>query len=298
MNSPTPRRTVIKNGILCLAGFSTRSLFASEESSKPLFRIGMVTDLHYADKDPVGTRFYKEALEKLDAAVAFFNQEKATFVVELGDFIDLAPTVEIEIEWLKTMEKHFSPLTMPRHYVLGNHCCHALTKEEFVANTGANKDHHYSFEQQGIRFIILDACFRSDGVDYQRKNFEWSDANIPTNQLQWLQKQLEESNGPVIILAHQRLDGANNFSVKNSAEVRKILEKSGKVLAVFQGHSHKNDYLQIAGIHYCTLVAMIEGSGKQNSGYTLLDIMPDHSLRLHGFLNQTNREFTNKVPTK
>jgi hypothetical protein len=43
---------------------------------------------------------------------------------------------------------------------------------------------------------------------------------------------------------------------------------------------------------------MIEGSGKQNSGYTLLDIMPDHSLRLHGFLNQTNREFTNKVPTK
>ena len=142
MNSPTPRRTVIKNGILCLAGFSTRSLFASEESSKPLFRIGMVTDLHYADKDPVGTRFYKEALEKLDAAVAFFNQEKATFVVELGDFIDLAPTVEIEIEWLKTMEKHFSPLTMPRHYVLGNHCCHALTKEEFASHGQCHLQHY------------------------------------------------------------------------------------------------------------------------------------------------------------
>jgi hypothetical protein len=68
------------------------------------------------------------------------------------------------------------------------------------------------------------------------------------------------------------------------------LEKSGKVLAVFQGHSYANDYQQIAHIHYCTLVAMVEGSGPENSGYTMLDVMPDHSLRVHGFRRQANRE--------
>jgi alkaline phosphatase len=79
--------------------------------------------------------------------------------------------------------------------------------------------------------------------------------------------------------------------VRNAAAVRAELEQSGKVLAVFQGHSHANDYQQIAGIHYCTLVAMVEGSGLESSGYSMLDIMPDDSLRLHGFRRQTTREF-------
>ena len=33
-------------------------------------------------------------------------------------------------------------------------------------------------------------------------------------------------------------------------------KESGKVLAVLMGHSHKNDYRQIAGIHYCVLRAV------------------------------------------
>jgi len=99
----------------------------------------------------------------------------------------------------------------------------------------------------------------------------------------------------VIVFAHQRLDESAPHSVKNAPAVRAVLEKSGKVLAVFQSHSHKNDYQQIAGIHYCTLVAMVEGSGIENSGYTMLDVMPDHSLRLHGFRRQANREIARKA---
>jgi alkaline phosphatase len=79
--------------------------------------------------------------------------------------------------------------------------------------------------------------------------------------------------------------------VRNAAAVRGELEHSGKVLAVFQGHSHANDYQQIAGIHYCTLVAMVEGSGLESSGYSMLEIMPDDSLRLRGFRRQLSREF-------
>ncbi len=288
MSPPFSRRAFLHRHSLVLAGLGAGKLLAAELEAKPLLRVGLMTDLHYGDKEPTKTRFYREALAKLDEAVAHMNREKPALVVELGDFIDQADSVEREIEWLKTMESHFTKLSMPRHYVLGNHCVGTLTKQEFAAHTKAPGGHAY-FEENGVMFLILDACFREDGAPYERKNFNWQDANLPKPELAWLEAALGKASGPVIIFAHQRLDMDKAHAVRNAAEVRALLEKSGKVLAVFQGHSHKNDYQQIAGIHYTTLVAMIEGSGEENNGYSLLDIMADGSLRLNGFRRQTNR---------
>ncbi|MBE2285441.1 MAG: metallophosphoesterase [Prosthecobacter sp.] len=282
----TSRRAFLQNSTLCLAGFS--GLKAADAEAKPLLRVGLMTDLHYADKPPTKTRFYREALAKLDEAVEVMNREKPALVVELGDFIDQADSIDREIEWLRTMESHFARLSMPRHYVLGNHCVGTLTKEEFAANTKASGSFE-SFEAGGVTFVILDSCFRRDGTPYSRKNFDWKDANVPKDELSWLESQLSKASGPVIVLAHQRLDADKAHAVQNAAEVRSLLEKSGKVLAVFQGHSHKNDYQQIAGIHYTTLVAMVEGSGAGNNGYAVLDVMPDGSLRLQGFRRQVER---------
>ncbi|MBE7497640.1 MAG: metallophosphoesterase [Verrucomicrobiaceae bacterium] len=282
----TSRRAFLQNSTLCLAGFS--GLQAADAEAKPLLRVGLMTDLHYADKPPTKTRFYREALAKLDEAVEVMNREKPALVVELGDFIDQADSVEKEIEWLKTMESHFARLSMPRHYVLGNHCVGTLTKKEFAANTKASGTFE-SLEAGGVTFVILDSCFRSDGMPYSRKNFDWKDANVPKDELSWLESQLGKASGPVIVLAHQRLDADKAHAVQNAAEVRSLLEKSGKVVAVFQGHSHKNDYQQIEGIHYTTLVAMVEGSGAENNGYTMLDVLPDGSLRLNGFRRQEKR---------
>jgi len=283
------RRAFLQNSTLCLAGLGGGKVLAAESDAKPLLRVGLMTDLHYADKPPTKTRFYREALAKLDEAVEVMNREKPALVVELGDFIDQADSVEMEIEWLKTMESHFARFSVPRHYVLGNHCVGTLTKQEFAANTKASGGFE-SFEAGGVTFVILDACFRSDGTPYSRKNFDWKDTNVPKDERSWLEGQLSKASGPVIVLAHQRLDADKAHVVQNAAEVRSLLEKSGKVLAVFQGHSHKNDYQQIAGIHYTSLVAMVEGSGAENSGYTMLDVLADGSLRLNGFRKQMNRD--------
>ncbi|OAI56371.1 alkaline phosphatase [Verrucomicrobiaceae bacterium SCGC AG-212-N21] len=285
------RRAILQQGSLCLAGLGASSLFAAEDKTAPTLRVGLMTDLHYADKEPTKTRFYREALGKLDEAVTHFNREQPAVVVELGDLIDKAETVEREIEWLKTIEQHFAQLTMPRHYVLGNHCVDNLTKAEFAQHTKASGG-HAAFELAGMTFLLLDACYREDGTPYQRKNFQWQDSNLPKHELSWLEQELGKANGPVIVLAHQRLDMDKAHAVRNAAEVRALLEKSRKVLAVFHGHSHKNDYQQIEGIHYTTLVAMVEGSGLDNSGYTMLDIMTDGSLRVNGFRKQANRELT------
>lgn len=285
------RRAFLQQGSLCLAGLGARDCLAADAFAKPAFQAGLMTDLHYADKEPTKTRFFREALAKLDEAVAVMNQKQPAFVVELGDFIDQADSVELETEWLQRMESHYAALTMPRHYVLGNHCVGTLSKEEFAVNTKAAGG-HCAFEQNGVTFLILDSCFREDGTPYQRKNFHWQDANLPAAEMDWLDSALAKAGGPVIVFAHQRLDLGKAHAVRNAAEIRAKLEKSGKVLAVFQGHSHKNDYQHINGIHYTTLVAMVEGSGMQNSGYALLDILPDSSLRLTGFRRQQQRDLS------
>ena len=137
----------------------------------------------------------------------------------------------------------------------------------------------------------LDSCFRSDGQPYGRKNSHWTDANIPAAELEWLAADLKASNRQVIVFAHQRLDVSDNHGVKNNAEVRKVLESSEKVLAVFQGHSHQNDLKEISGIHYCTLVAMVEGSGAENNGYSLMELEPNGTIHLTGFRKQQSHKW-------
>ena len=285
------RRAFLKNGTLVLAASSLSSgkLFADDESSR--LRVGLVTDLHYADKAPAGTRHYRESLTKLEEAATQFEQDQATFLVELGDLIDAADSsVDVEQSYLRTINREFSTICKDRHYVLGNHCVDTLTKEEFLDGVEQEKS-YYSFDRGDFHFVVLDSCFRSDGQPYGRKNSHWTDANIPAAELEWLAADLKASNRQVIVFAHQRLDVSDNHGVKNNAEVRKVLESSEKVLAVFQGHSHQNDLKEISGIHYCTLVAMVEGSGAENNGYSLMELEPNGTIHLTGFRKQQSHKW-------
>ena len=279
------RRAFLQHGSLFLAAGSVdlTEVFASDEQE--VVRIGLVTDLHYADKPPAGSRHYRESQVKLAEAASEFEKHKPALLVELGDLIDAADSVDVEQGYLKTIDGEFKQLSDDRHYVLGNHCVDTLTKEEFLGAVEQKKS-YYSFDRSGIHFIVLDSCFRNDGEPYGRKNFTWTDTNIPTAELEWLKSDLKESDKPTIVFAHQRLDVSNNHGVKNGADVRKILAESGRVKAVFQGHSHANDHNEIAGIHYCTLVAMVEGSGAENNGYSLLEIASTGDMRLNGFRKQ------------
>lgn len=286
------RRAFLHNGTLVLGATAMAPAIAGAADPKPAISVGMITDLHYADKKPAGTRHYRKTLGKLDEAADLFAKKKPNFVVELGDLIDAADSVATEQGYLKTIQAKFESVCDQRHYVLGNHCVDTLTKEEFLGGVGQEKS-FYAFTQNGFRFIILDACFRTDGTPYQRKNFKWTDANIPTHELEWLEAELASSDQKTVVFAHQRLDVKNNHGVKNNAKVREILEAAGCVLAVFQGHSHHNDLREIGGIHYCTLAAMVEGSGAESNGYSLLNISTDGSLHIEGFRRQSDYHWPN-----
>ncbi len=288
------RRSFVRDGSLYLLGAGLSLSHASDlpaEERKRAVRLGLVTDLHYADKAPAGSRHYRETLAKLEDAARQFQQGRPDHVVELGDFIDAADSVDVEKGYLQRINKDFSALPGKKHYVLGNHCVYTLTKEEFLDGVGQKKS-YYSFDAGGFHFVVLDACFRSDGQPYGRKNFEWTDPNIPKEQVEWLAADLKAISGKAIVFVHQRLDVSNSYGVKNAPQVRKVLEDSGKVLAVFQGHSHENELKDINGIHYCVHRAMIEGSGRENNGYSTMDVFSDGTIRVTGFRKQKKYEWS------
>lgn len=286
------RRAFLAGGSLVLTAAGLvrpAGAFAGEEPAGGV-RFGLVTDLHYADKPPAGTRHYRESLPKLAEAAGRFGKDRPAFVAELGDLIDAAASVDTELAYLKRIDKEFAAISKDRHYVLGNHCVDTLTKDEFLGGVGQPKS-YYSFDRGGVHFVVLDACFRSDGKPYGRKNSKWTDANVPAAELDWLKEDLKATTKKAVVFAHQRLDVANNHGVRNAAAVRAVLEGSKRVLAVFQGHSHKNDYKDIAGVHYCTLVAMVEGAGAASSGYSTVDVRPDGTITVAGFRKQKGYEW-------
>jgi predicted phosphodiesterase len=258
-------------------------------AAKPKLRIGLVTDIHYADRPPAGSRHYRETLGRLQEAVDTFNQRGIDVALELGDLIDAADDVPTELRYLDAADRVFRSFRGDRRYVLGNHCVWTLSKAQFLQHVGAASA-HYSFDRSGVHFVVLDACYRADGTPYGDKNYEWTDTEIPPVQRQWLRNDLERASAPTLVFVHQRLDVENHYGVRSAPEVRRLLEESGKVLAVFQGHSHQNDHRRINGIHYCTLAAVVEGAGQSNA-YGILTVLDNGALTLEGFHRQQNRAF-------
>jgi alkaline phosphatase len=284
------RRAFLGQGTLLLAGStllgSEVSGFAEkDENAEPRLRIGLVTDLHYADKPPLIHRYYRETVPKFAEAAKQFRRDRTDLVIELGDLIDVGDSLEIEQAYLRRIAKDFRATPGQHHYVLGNHCVWRLTKPEFLGIVGQKRS-FYSFDLKGCHFVVLDACFRSDGQPYGRGNFQWTDANIPPAEAEWLRSDLQRTPRKTLVFVHQRLDVEPPYGVKNAPAIRNILEESGKVLTVLQGHYHLNGYKEIGGVHYVTLAAMVEGSGEENNAYAMMDILPHDAIRIRGFRKQ------------
>ena len=58
------------------------------EGENDTVSFGIITDLHYADKERRGTRYYRDSDEKLSQCIETFNAAKSSFIIELGDIID------------------------------------------------------------------------------------------------------------------------------------------------------------------------------------------------------------------
>jgi alkaline phosphatase len=281
--------------ILKITFFMICALIIRSNISAQTFSFGMFTDVHYAAIPDNGTRKYSQSLHKLNQCIDTMNQQKVGFLIELGDFKDMPVPADSKaaLGFLQTIETAFSRFNGDRYHVLGNHDEDCISKMEFnsiVRNSNIKKDRTwYSFIKGGHKFIVMDACFDSTGRSYDHGNFSWSDANIPSEQLTWLDKELENNELPVIVFVHQLLYGNGNVTIRNAEEVRTVLEKSNKVKCVFHGHDHKGGYSQINGIHYYTLKGLIEGDFPESNSFAIVTLTKDH-IMIKGYGTAVSRK--------
>ena len=137
--------------LLCLAQGEAQGEALVQRSPAPaaptkVVSFGIITDVHYADAAPSGTRVYRDSLPKVAQAVKDVSAEKADFMIELGDFKDTDVSqhcdkdpsphcVNITVGFLRKIESEMHDgFRGPKYHVLGNHDVDVLNQSIVLAN--------------------------------------------------------------------------------------------------------------------------------------------------------------------
>lgn len=265
------------------------SLFSCTDNQT--IKFGIITDLHYADRETVGTRYYSQSIMKMEEAFSVFRKSKVDFIIELGDFKDMGVTPDKDktLSFLKSVESVFQSAGIPAYHVLGNHDMDNISKDDFLSTTSnpgdANAKAYYSFTVKGVKCIVLDANYNEDGSHYDCGNFDWTYAMVPNEEIEWLKKELNEGNEDIIVFIHQLLSKSAPacVCVQNASEIRSLFESNSRVKVVFQGHHHEGHYEEINGIHYITIPGMIEGESPENNTYVVVELDKNGRILVDGY---------------
>ena len=250
-----------------------------------MITFGAFADPHYADRDIRIGRWYREALVRIAAAQEAFAAEATDFNVCLGDFIDLCDDDRDLTPALEQITAQIGKAGRPTYYVPGNHDLAAIDRAVLADFCGwPDKRGYYAFVFRGIRFIVLNTNFDGDSETLPPWNKTW----INSDQLKWLEAELKNPE-PAVILTHANLDPRMNDDrldahiVMNAADARAILEASGKVKLVVQGHCHGGAFTALNGIDYVTLPAMV--MGEHNNSAMIFAIAADGSFSYRQLFN-------------
>ncbi len=233
-------------------------------------KLGIFTDSHYCNVERDKTRFHALSLQKIEEAMTAFRDAGVDAVLCLGDIIDIGKPKGREKEYLRQISDLIKSFALPFYFIPGNHDYGALRGEEFCKEFGT-PDLPYFVDFPDVRLILLDAGYRKDGRRFDVAGNEWTDSNLPPFELRFLEKALAVDKKCVVCL-HENVDTFlfnRHYLVKQHAEVRKILRRSGNVSLVLQGHYHKGADHTYTGIRFLSVAGMVEG--KENR-YCVMDI--------------------------
>jgi len=239
-------------------------------------KIGLFSDSHYC-KEPVPEKGRNSFLsfEKIREAMEDFKKNRADLVMCLGDMGDIGEHRENSQKDLKELVEMIRSYGIPFLYVAGNHDFKVAYIEE-LGNLVNLPVPPMTYDTEEYRFICLDANYESNGKHYSPDGYDWTDVNVPEEQLEYLRQALAGTEKECIIAIHEPIDKESakrsrfgeGASTNNAAEIREILEASGKVRLVLQGHLHEYYNICKNGIRYITVTGMCEGTPNH---YMLLD---------------------------
>ncbi|KAL3130513.1 hypothetical protein ABBQ38_008328 [Trebouxia sp. C0009 RCD-2024] len=220
----------------------TRSCSVQASVDQRCFRVGIVSDVQYADiKDGhsfLGVpRYYRASLEGLRRAVSGWQAQKVDFGIQFGDLIDGFHPKDQSETAMKSVLDEFALLQKPVYHMIGNHCLYNLSRQrlnEVLGIQGVSS--YYSFSPHTAwRFVVLDgydvsmlgwpeghplhaqakAILDERNVNENKNNPEGHEGparrfvqfggGISADQLDWLKAQLADAkaaNQHVIVCGH------------------------------------------------------------------------------------------------
>ncbi len=226
-------------------------------------KAAFISDIHLGP-----TAFYKGVRRKLtEHAEDYIHQfvEQASdssqysFAIQLGDLIQ-DEGLENDRENFRNAVSVFSQTTIPFHHVVGNHDTVNISHKE-MGELLNNECLYYSFDVDDVHIVILHSY---NPVP------ETPGIIVPSEQMEWLKSDLNETDKPALIFIHhsladQDLTGNPWFAgrselalIDNRADVRELISASGKVVAVVNGHLHWNQVELHNGIPYITVQSATE----------------------------------------
>lgn len=286
---------------------------AIEHKQEPVITFGLVTDIQYADREPVKDydSYYRCSIPKLRECVNYFNSQDLDFVIQLGDFVDCY------YESFDVVFEQWNKIKTEKYMLMGNHdyLDASISKEAAYNKMGLEKP-YYSFTKDGYTFVVLEtfdiAVLSNPKGSPERMEaekvleglkakkapnaFPWN-SGICKEQLAWLDAtlgQAEREGKKVIVFGHHPvmpLGGPG--TLWNGDEVAALLEKYPCVKAYFNGHLHEGRHHQNNGVQYITFESML--SKPADTGYAKVSLYPD-KIVIEGFGNVTNYEL-NFTPT-
>jgi manganese-dependent ADP-ribose/CDP-alcohol diphosphatase len=278
--------------VYCVLAALARLAYGQGEASRPIFSFGIVADIQYADQPTNIGREYRQSIEKLQRCESALRGEKTSFVVQLGDFVDVG------LENLDRLLPIFQQIPAPRYSVLGNHDVFTIPREVLLKRLGMPAA-YYEFSVRGWRFLVLDGMQESVHGGWPESDPRylagrdmlavlqsehavnakiWNGA-VGEQQRKWLRQNLAEAaekQERVIVFCHLPVLAEScrpEHLLWDHPQVLAILESARSMVAYMNGHDHKGGYAERNGIHYLTFPAMVEHDAEQSC--KVVDVFSD-----------------------
>lgn len=221
-------------------------------------KLGIFSDSHYSSAElTCNKRYNNKSLVKIKKAMEYFKENECDLVICLGDLIDCEKEHSKEVENLKAVSSVMGEFDMKTVVVMGNHDAFAFEIKEFYEILG-NEYYPDDIHKDGKSLLFIDACYFRNGVHYMPGDSGWDNTFYPHTEE--FKNRISNATGDIYVFSHQNIDASvrEDHRVFNASQIRDILEESGRVKAVFQGHYHPGHESESKGISYRTFPAMCE----------------------------------------
>ena len=206
------------------------------------------------------------------------------FIINLWDLIRETKNklfdTNLYIEWLNVLKSFWKPVFS----VAWNHDVDYELDREGISKINWYEKMYYSFELSWYTHIVLD-WNREWKIDWEI--VWWQKYHFDDDQIFWLENTLENSENNCIIYCHFPIDDQDisknpywptwdttRVFPQKYEKVRQIIEKSNKVIAYFNWHTHFPHISLINWILYCNIGSFSENNWnwEPTKDYALVEV--------------------------